>query len=463
VKPDTDRLMARLSAADPALDLKIDSTTRNETWQHVLANRGTPGVTRARANWRMRRRSFVIALVGVLLMAAGALAAGGVIPIGKPAQTVGPDTSLSALRSGEVIEGTAHLLPISAPDPVTGPPWGMRIYRKKLGEGCVQLGRLVDGKLGAIGQDNAFADDGLFHEFTAETFGAQTACNLLDASGHLLINATVGDLPASAWEGVVNDRCVPSTAAREERYEEGDIREPYTVCPQADERDIYYGLLGSEAKGITYLIDGRRHTQVTVGPEGAYLLITTASPTQLFNSSAGGTQDVVPVDGPITELHYRDGATCHLTSRSWIGGKESCGPALSLPLGWIPSKTSAPTAAQITAPLHLRVVSVKRGGYEGVLRFTSRIAIDNARGSYWVQWHEAGQPPKVRTLGRPLPTFPAAGETETMRMGHGLRHGLHRGLLTGEVIYRNQAGPGNVEETGRMVRHTVGRFKISVP
>ena len=56
------------------------------------------------------------------------------------------------------------MLPIAAPDPAGGPDWGMRVLSTTRGEGCLQLGRIVDGKLGALGQDDAFANDGRFHE-----------------------------------------------------------------------------------------------------------------------------------------------------------------------------------------------------------------------------------------------------------------------------------------------------------
>lgn len=415
-----------------------------------------------RPSWLRRghRRTSAIVIVAVLLISTAALAAGGVIQIGRPAETGVPGT-LSELRGGEIAKGTARLLPISTPDPVSGPPWGMRVYSKKAGEGCVQLGRLLDGKLGAIGQDNAFHDDGKFHEFAVDTFGAKGACTLLDGDSRLFLNATVGDLPASAWEGFVTGTCVPSTAGHYERFAEDG--KPYAVCPQADERNVYYGLLGPDAESITYKLNGRSHTQATAGSEGAYLLVTTASPTQLFNFSAGGTQDVVPVDGPITELHYRDGSTCHLTSRSWIGGKDSCSPELKVPVGWAPFKVPAPTAAQLTSPVHVRLVRGREGGYEATLRFTSPVAITNARSTYTVVYHEVGQPAQVHTYQRPQPAFPAAGQTETVRMGRGGRRGLHPGLITGEVIFQDQTGPGNLEEAGGTVQHTLGRFSLTVP
>jgi len=419
---------------------------------------------RTRPAWLRRghRRSPALVLIAMLVITAGALAAGGVIGIGAPAEP--HESSFYALKGGGIVKGTVRLLGVSTPDPVGGAPWGMRVLSTKRGEGCAQVGRLLDGKLGALGQDSAFHDDGLFHEFTVNTFGAERACTLLDGNDRLFLNATVGDIPASAWRGNFPDKgCVPSTAGPYERFAEDGKRKPYPICPQADERNLYYGLLGPDAKSITYTLDDQSHTQPTTGPEGAYLLVTKASPTQLFNFNAGGTQDVVPVDGPITALNYRDGATCHLTSKSWIGGKDACTPELQVPVGWVPPRTPAPTAAQVTAPLHVRLVHGRFGGYEAILQFTSRIAISKASSSYTVQWHEAGQPPQVSSFGLPRPLFPPIGQTETMRLGRGLGRGLHGGTITGEVFFQDQSGPGNLEEAGGTVRHTVGRFALNVP
>jgi hypothetical protein len=418
---------------------------------------------RIRPSWMRRghRRTSAIVLVAVLVVTAGALAAGGVIRIGAPAET--HESPFYAQKGGGIVRGTVRLLAVSTPDPAGGPPWGMRVLSTKRGEGCVQVGRMLDGKLGAIGQDSAFHDDGLFHEFAVNTFGAERACTLLDGNDRLFLNAVVGDIPASAWRGNYPDKgCVPSTAGPYERFAEDGKRKPYPVCPQADERNLYFGLLGPDAESVTYALDGQVHTLPTVGPEGAYLIVTKASPTQLFNFNAGGTQDVVPVDGPITELHYRDGATCHLTARSWIGGKYACTPQLKVPVGWVAPRTPAPTAAQVASPLHVHLIRARRGGYEAVLEFTSRVAISNARSSYTVEWHETGQPADVHSFGPPRPSFPAAGHTVTMRLGRG-RGGLHRGLLTGEVIFQDQSGPGNLEEAGGTIQHTVGRFTLTVP
>ncbi len=66
------------------------------------------------------------------------------------------------------------------------------------------------------------------------------------------------------------------------------------------------------------------------------MFVTRASPKQLLNFAGAGTADVVPVDGPVKEIHYRDGATCHLTAKSWIGGRYACTPSLPEPYGYRP-------------------------------------------------------------------------------------------------------------------------------
>jgi hypothetical protein len=446
--------MARLAAADPAREVSVEEGMRAELWQRIEA---TPARTAAHARARARMRPLALVIPALLILTAGALAATGVIRIGAPAEPTG--AHLAPLSGGGLVKGTVRRLPIATPDPGAGPPWGMRVLSTKAGEGCVQVGRLVDGKLGAIGQDNAFHDDGLFHEFALESTFAKHACTLLDGDGRIFLNATVGDMPASAWVGF-GGGCVPSTASHAERFEEDG--KPRTVCPQTDERNLYYGLLGPDAQSITYKLDGHTYTKATVGAEGAYLLVTKASPTQLLNFSAGSTQDVVPVDGPITELHYRDGATCHLTSRSWIGGKDACTPVLQVPVGWTPPKTPAPTAAQVLTPLRTRLVRGRGGGYEVLLSFRSRVAITSARSAYTVRWREPGMPSGAYGGALLTPSSPAVGQTVSARIG-GLGRALRAGRSSGEVIFQDATGAGKLEEGPGTVERVVGHFSVLVP
>jgi hypothetical protein len=460
MNPHSGNALARLAAADPARGLAIDEAARERLRQSIAQTPAGTSTAPSGARRRVRIRRLVLAIPAVLVLTAGALAATDVIHIGAPAERAGGPFSFSTVRGGGIAAGSERLLAISAPDPAGGPAWGMRVFSTKEGEGCVQVGRLLDGKLGAIGQDNAFGDDGQFHAFSKSSEFAKRACTVLDGHDRLFVNATVGDLPASAWVGY-GGGCVPSTATHAERF--GTHGKPLATCPQADERNVYYGLLGPDAESITYVLDGHAHTQATVGPEGAYLLVTTASPTQLLNFSAGSTQDVVPVDGPITELHYRGGATCRLTARSWMGGKDACTPELKVPVGWTPPAEAAPTAKQLVAPVHARLITTARGKHEIAVEFTAPVSATNARRAYTVRWRSPETPPKAYGSGLLEPRTPRAGQTVSADLGKGGPAWLGPGVVTGEVIFQDATGPGGLEEGPGTVEHVVGTFSVDVP
>jgi hypothetical protein len=351
-----------------------------------------------------------------------------------------------------------RLLPIATPDPVGGPPWGMRVLSTTRRQGCIQVGRLLNGKIGAIGQDSAFGDDGLFHELPVNNAFDTRGCTVLDGNGRIFLNVANGDRPASAWVGLRG--CLSPTAGRAERGPE--LGRPPKLCPQGDERNLYYGLLGPYAQSITYTLDGRRRTQATVGPEGAYLIVTKASPTQLFNFGFGnaGTTDVVPVDGPITDVHYRNGATCHLTARSWIGGQSSCTPALQVPVGWVAPSQPPLTASQVAAPLRVRLLRARDGGHKIVVSFTSRVAITSSRTQYQLKWHEPGMPRQVN--GYQSTRFNiAAGQTVTEGIG-GPGSPLRPGITRGTVSLLQATGPGQLEEGPGTAELLVGEFAVRI-
>jgi hypothetical protein len=158
--------------------------------------------------------------------------------------------------------------------------------------------------------------------------------------------------------------------------------------PLTDERNLYFGLLGPDATSVTYVLEGQRHTLATSGPEGAYLIVTRSTPGQLLTGvGAGG---VVPVDGPITEIHYRDGATCHLTSRSWIGGAYACTPSMPVPVGYVAPQALSYTHPQVEAPLKVKLIRTRHGRYELRLTFKSRVALTNAQSGYDFIWYVPG-------------------------------------------------------------------------
>jgi hypothetical protein len=410
----------------------------------------------------------VLVVPVLLVLAAATLAASGVIKLGSPAKL--PFSVLSGSRegSGALIPGTVHMLPIAAPDPAGGPDWGMRVLSTTRGQGCIQVGRLLDGKLGALGQDDAFGNDGRFHELpVSAAFDTINGCALLDGKGRLFTNVTADERAASAWIGVGGrlGGCVPATAGpyekdlRVTRREKEMGLKPAPICAQADLRNIYYGLLGPQAQSITYVLDGQRHTLATVGANGAYLFVTRASAHQLLNFANAGTADIVPVDGPIREIHYRNGSTCHLTAKSWIGGAYACTPSLSEPVGYVPVGR-APTRAEVAAPIHVRLVRGRQRRTVIVLSFTARLAVTDARRIYGVRWREPGISPGAYG-GESTNSDVAKGQKITWTIGvWGPR--VRPGIVSGSVRLQQALGAGGLEGPGS-VSVPVGSFAVRVP
>jgi hypothetical protein len=335
------------------------------------------GRGRQRRGWH---RAPLISLAVVLGLAGAALAS-GVIEFGAPA----PKSTIqlfTAPRTGDgaLTPGTVRMLPVSTPDPAGGAPWGMREFATSRGLGCVEVARLARGKLVAVGQDYAFGDDGRFHELSVSSGGAGFGdwCSALDQYHRLYINQMWGGQPASAWQS----RCYAPGSPP------GGHQPHEPACPPMDERNLYFGLLGPDAKSVTYTLEGHPHTLATSGAEGAYLIVTRSTPGQLL--SGVGTGGVVPVDGPITEIHYRDGATCHITSRSWIGGAYACTPSLQVPVGYVAPRALSYTHAQVQTPISVKLIRTRGRRYELRLAVKSRVALTNAQSGYDFIWSVPG-------------------------------------------------------------------------
>jgi hypothetical protein len=451
--------MTLLPAVRTQLYAAAESRSRS---RHTRLLSRLPG-PRLSGHWR---RAPLISL-GVGLVLLGSAFGAGLIQLGAPAKL-----PFSLLRnahegSGALVPGTVRMLPIAAPDPAGGLDWGMRVLSTTRGEGCIQTGRLLDGKLGALGQDDAFANDKRFHELPVSSAFDFNGCALLDGRGRLFTNVTADERPASAWIGTGQrlGGCVPATAGPYEkglrltRREKEMGQKPVPLCPQADLRNIFYGLLGPEAQSITYVLAGQRHTLATVGSDGAYMFVTRASAHQLLNFANAGTADIVPVDGPIREIHYRDGSTCHLTSKSWIGGAYACTPSLSEPVGYVPVGR-APTHAELATPIRVRITRGRQGHYVIRIGFTARLAVTDARRIYVVRWRESGMPPGAYG-GESTNSNIAAGTTITKTIGE-LGPRVRAGIVRGSVMLLQALGAGGIEGPGS-VSVPVGSFTVRVP
>jgi hypothetical protein len=286
----------------------------NDYFDHV--ERGLSDAVRRRAHlpWYKRLRPRVsrpAAVVVACLIAAGsALAATGVLRTGKPVGATVP--AVPNAYDGVAIPGSQHLLALRVADPDGGPPWGLRILKTSRGLTCVQLGRVVDGRIGALGQDGAFRDDGAFHPF-ATNFLDGSGCGTDDARGDAFLNEQIHGLAASALSGDqqhISGGCyLPKTEPRS--------------CPPGDLRDVYYGLLGPDATSVTHTTaTGASTTTSALGRDGAYLVVLphTAMPCgshQLFCArgqrySTGGPE--LEPSAVIRAVSYRNAPPCHLST-----------------------------------------------------------------------------------------------------------------------------------------------------
>jgi hypothetical protein len=99
-------VMARLSAADPALHVALDEIERRRLWQLIAASPGGGAASR-----RLRVR-LTLAIGALLILAVVAVAASGVIRVGKPAEPASGSTR--APQQGELVMATVRLRPLIA-------------------------------------------------------------------------------------------------------------------------------------------------------------------------------------------------------------------------------------------------------------------------------------------------------------------------------------------------------------
>jgi hypothetical protein len=272
----------------------------------------------ARPRWRPLVAIIVLCLGG----ATGALAAAGVFRAGTPVGANVPPTP--HVLDGVAVPGTAHLLALAVNDPRGGPPWGLRIERTTRGLTCLQYGRLDDDTIGALGVDDAFANDGEFHAFPVNyAQDAGLACATTDAHDNAFVSATLEAAAASGLEyschGVAASLFANLRGADGRSvsniYQAIAERDPGPVCPPSDLRNIYYGLLGPDAVSVTYPSPGGQLTsEKTAGAEGAYLVLgppagALCDPEGCGNGDSGGP-GLSP--GFITSVTYRNGYVCRI-------------------------------------------------------------------------------------------------------------------------------------------------------
>jgi hypothetical protein len=409
------------------------------------------GEIRRRRRWW---RSGVLVVALPLGLAAAAVAATSAILVGEPVENP-PGLQLNPKRGLGVIVGSGKLLGVRTSDPDGGPQWGLRLVKTSRGLGCVQLGRVVDGKLGVLGRDGAFADDGKFHERGAEII-QQTDCQQTDGAGRVFIAMTFVGLPASG--------AATGCAAR------SSSRNPLPVCPEGSLRTIYYGLLGPQATALTYLgANGAVIRRRVSGPDGAYLVVRATEP-ELRN--VGYFSPAVTPGTGLRSVEYRDGSVCRIISPVRLGGARNC------PLkGFVAPTLPVVTRAQLATTIHVQVG--KRREYPGprvkprngappivaqrriTITFRARVAA-NARSFYTINTRIEGASRgcSYGTFG-PIAKDVTAGSiiSESLYVGYRCR-----GTLRINVGYTQQRRPGPMPfDVGGLGNAKVGRATAKLP
>ncbi len=294
-------------------------------------------------------RPLMIALAVLLSVAGVALAARALIGIGSPAPREYPSLGQEILRQG------TRLLSLRVPDPAGGPAWGMRLIfttgtprpsgtqgrSRSAGIarwGCVQFGRVVNGRLGVLGRDGAFHNDGLFHELPVQP----EACGAVNQHGELIGLTGVSNIEAaSAYQGLKG--CVTEPTRRQDAIALPSIQRQLAVakavgnaqairgalqdlasyrrihpqieaeptCPASDLRQINYGVAGPQAQTVTVTGHGI-HMAIALNPQddGAYMIVQQVSPRERLRAALRSEDFVLGVLALHETVRYENGRSC---------------------------------------------------------------------------------------------------------------------------------------------------------
>jgi hypothetical protein len=389
----------------------------------------------ARESDRRRRLVAIAIAIALLAFAAAALAATGAFTTGAPVRAGATDLTNPRSGYGAVSARGVSAIVARAADPAGGPPWGMRVIGTTRGVACLQVGRVVNGQLGVLGEDGLFRDDGRFHPLPAAVNTPSPFCFPPDANGNLFVSTEYAPLPASGYGLKFAFQGRQAAIAPPGGCSDGSINttQKLLVCPAADERAIFFGMLGPHAAAITYTSAGRRRT-VATGTGGAYVVALPAS-----KGLDGGMSSITPQPGaqPIREITYRDRTTCEIPVQA---NGTPCPP-----VGYLAPRI--PQAAQVVAPLHVThaIHPPTRPGGPAIdelrVDFMARVAIRNDQDAYIlvVQRPVVGKCIAGGEIGTGTDTDIAAGDRVKLRIAGERLGPCPGGAYTGTVYYQQNS------------------------
>jgi hypothetical protein len=363
----------------------------------AAAERQSTGAPGRRPSW-FSNRLHALSVAAALLLGGGAvaLAATGLLS-GSP---VKPEVSPNAAAGNglPVAAASAHLAQLAA-DPGGGLPWGLRIEHTTRGQLCLQVGRVDGAKLGQLGVDSAFANDGRFHPLGATVlppgYGGSAGQIECVPEGQTVI---FEDLNADR-SGV---RLLPSEFSGPPPKHPGEARHPTGVPPVGDLRALAYGALGPHAISVTYRTPNGMRTIPVRGPDGGFLIVEPAGyikSTDTIGGSASGTAQPSSVDVGLAGPGGLLPGMGMVSAATFRFGGQTCSQGVGAPVTRS-CPTRSPTAVpsrhprirRLNQPVHLTLLAqshtacnaafLKFPCYKGRVEFTAPYAISSAGSDY---------------------------------------------------------------------------------
>lgn len=258
-----------------------------------------------RAYRRRLARTLAFAVLALLLAATAALAAKALLFGDSAPRSIPSEVEVSVF--GAIERGETRLLGMRRPDPDRGPPWDLRVWRTDRGRICLQAGRVVDGRLVALGVARAFGDDGRAHPLQVESLlcGAQASGRALRA---VIPEPMLRSGLRSTERHDVGRGCVMPAERRAAAREPARLREfvrrarvrgdaaaaakglrhlPLVVaerrrlarvpdCAEADLRTLVVGFAGSNVASVTVTSRGfHQRLPTKASQDGAFLFVLT--------------------------------------------------------------------------------------------------------------------------------------------------------------------------------------------
>lgn len=227
------------------------------------AARGRTG-SHAWPTWRFARRGRpALVLVVALVLASGSAVAAS--------QLFGPPVRAGLVLTGGPKPGQVVLAPLRVADPAGGYSWGVRVYTPKRGApgaggrlSCLQIGRVLDGRLGVIGEDGAFGNDGLFHVLPVEP---RAGCTYAETGSY-----DVGYVPTSAF--TASALCVTPIVGFRRSKALTRLARGSRACPTSDLRLVVFGVANRRVTTVRLAGSfGVRSERLVAADRGAFVFV----------------------------------------------------------------------------------------------------------------------------------------------------------------------------------------------